>query len=240
MVDRCDVLAIGAHPDDVELGCGATIARVTAAGRSVGIVDLTAGELATRGTVECRAAEAEVAREALGATWRICLRLGDGRLSGEATEALERLVEVLRTAAPRTVLVHHEADPHPDHQAVAQLARRAAFFGGVARWGLRPAPPHRPELFLAYPGPRQLLLPDLVVDVTRWYGAKRVALAAHASQFDPVDGAPTHLASGHFLAAIEGRDRACGNLIGCEFGEGFSAPGTLAANEVARLLGGAT
>lgn len=94
-------------------------------------------------------------------------------------------------------------------------------------------------MLLAYPGPRQLLQPTLVVDISTYVGAKREALAAHASQFDKAAGAATHLASGHFLAAVEGRDRACGNLVGCEFGEGLTAVGTPAADEVAWLLGGA-
>lgn len=240
MVDRCDVLALGAHPDDVELGCGATIARVAAGGRRVGLVDLTAGELATRGTVAERVAEAKTAGKALGAVWRVCLNLADGGLGAEATEALDRLVELLRVAAPRVVFVHHGADPHPDHQAAAQLARRASFLTGVTRWGRGPTPSRRPQLLLAYPGPRQLLMPDLVVDVTRWYEAKRTALAAHTSQFDPLGGAPTHLATGHFLAAVEGRDRASGNLIGREFGEGFASVGALPADELSWLLGEVT
>jgi LmbE family N-acetylglucosaminyl deacetylase len=135
------------------------------------------------------------------------------------------------------VLLPHRDDPHPDHPAAAALVRRAAFLAGVARCLPSAGAPHRPSLLLEYPGPRQVLIPMLVIDVSSHYQAKRRALAAHASQFDAGDGAPTHLASGHYLAAVEGRDRACGNAVGCELGEGFTAPGPLPAGEIAWLLG---
>jgi bacillithiol biosynthesis deacetylase BshB1 len=238
MVKPCEVLALGAHPDDVELGCGATLARLAAAGRTVGILDLTAGELATRGSVEQRAAEAAAAAVALGVAWRSCLGLPDGGLDAGDGEQAEALVHALRTARPRALLLPHRDDPHPDHPAAAALARRAAFLAGVARCLPSAGTPHRPALLLEYPGPRQLFAPVLVIDVSAHYDAKRRALAAHGSQFDAGGGLPTHLASGHYLAAVEGRDRACGNGVGCEFGEGFTAPGPLPAGEVAWLLGG--
>ena len=238
MVGPCDVLAVGAHPDDVELGCGATVARLAAAGRRIAILDLTAGELGTRGDVETRAREARAASAALGVAWRHCLSLPDGGLNGGDDGQLAAVVGALRAALPRAVLVPDDRDPHPDHAAAAALLRRGAFLAGVGKYRPECGSPWRPGLLLAYPGPRQLLTPALVVDVTAAYAAKRAALAAHASQFDPGAGTATHLASGHFPAAIEGRDRACGNLIGTEFGEGFAAPGALVADEIAWLLGG--
>jgi N-acetylglucosamine malate deacetylase 1 len=238
MVAACDVLAVGAHPDDVELGCGATVARLAAAGRRVAVLDLTAGELGTRGDVELRGQEARAAAAALGVVWRECLALPDGGLSRADERQLAALVEALRAAAPRAVLLPDEGDPHPDHAAAAELVRRASFLAGVGKYHPECGAPRRPALLLAYPGPRQLLAPALVVDVSAAYGAKRAALAAHASQFDPAAGAATHLASGHFLAAIEGRDRACGNLAGAEFGEGYTPVGALPADELAWLFGG--
>ena len=238
MVKPCEVLAIGAHPDDVELGCGATLARLAATGRAVGILDLTAGELGTRGTVEQRSGEAAAAAGALGVAWRACLGMPDGGLDAGDGEQAGVLVRALRTARPRAVLLPHRDDPHPDHPAAAALVRRAAFLAGVARCLPSAGAPHRPALLLEYPGPRQLFAPVLVVDVSAHYEAKRRALAAHGSQFDPGGGPATHLASGHYLAAVEGRDRAFGNGVGCELGEGFTAPGPLAAGEIAWLLGG--
>ena len=236
MVGPCDVLAFGAHPDDVELGCGATVARLACAGRRVGIFDLTAGEMGTRGDREGRAREARDAAVALGAAWRACLSLPDGGLRGDDDGQLAAAVGAVRAAAPRVVLLPDDRDPHPDHAAAATLIRRASFLAGVGKYHPERGVPRRPSLLLAYLGPRQLFEPALVVDVSAVYGAKRAALAAHASQFEPGEGPATHLASGHFLAAIEGRDRACGNLIGAEFGEGFAAVGALAAAEVAWLF----
>ena len=237
MVEHCDVLAIGAHPDDAEIGCGGTLARLAARGTRVGIVDLSAGELGTRGDVVTRRREAESAAAILGVAWRRCLGLPDGSLSASDPTHLHALVGALRAAAPRTVFLPHPDDPHPDHGATASLVLRAAVLANLARFQPTLGAPHPVSLMLAYPGPRQLLQPALVVDVGECAAAKRRALAAHASQFDPGAGAPTHLASGYFVAAVEGRDRAYGNLIGREFGEGFVVFGGPSADEIAWLLG---
>jgi len=236
MVTACDVLAVGAHPDDVELGCGATLARLAVKGLRVAIADLTAGEMATRGTPEVRAREAGTAAGALGVAWRTCLGFPDAGLDAGDAGQVAAVAALLRSAAPRAVLLPHPGDPHPDHAAAAALVQRAAFLAGVARFRPDAGAPHRPRLLLAYPGPRQLLSPDVVVDVTATYAAKRAALAAHASQFSPEAGSATHLTSGYYLAAVEGRDRAAGNTAGCELGEGFTALGPLPADELAWLL----
>ncbi len=240
MVEPCDVLAVGAHPDDVELGCGGTLARLSAAGRRVGVVDLTAGELATRGSVEERRSEAAAAARALTVAWRWCLHLPDGHLDGDDDGQCRALVEVVRAATPRALLIHHRDDPHPDHGAAAALSLRAAFLAGVGRWAPEFGPPSRPALLLAFAGPRQQLEPDVVVDIGAVSSAKEAALAAHVSQFDPEWGnggeAATHLASGHFLAAVEGRDRASGNLIGAELGEGLVFARPPALDDLAWLL----
>lgn len=242
MVTPCDVIAVGAHPDDVELGCGGVLARLAAIGHRVGIVDLTAGEMASRGEVAQRREEARRAATALGVAWRTCLGLPDGGLAAHDPAQQAALVALLRRARPRAVLAHHGGDPHPDHCQAAELVRRAIFLAGVGRLLPEHGEPSRPVLVLAFPGPRQLFSPHLVVDVTASYDAKRTAVAAHASQFEARwEGAfsapPTHLSSGYFLAAVEGRDRAAGNLIGCEFGEGFVAELGLNGDEVAWLLG---
>lgn len=238
MVERCDVLAVGAHPDDVEIGCAGTLARLAARGARVGIVDLSAGELGTRGDVARRRREAQAAAGVLGAAWRTCLGLPDGGVCATDPAQLETVVGALRAASPRAVLLPHPEDPHPDHGATARLLLRAFVFANLARFRPELGAPHRVCLALAYPGPRQLIEPALVVDISPHAAIKRKALAAHASQFDPGAGAPTHLASGHFADAIEGRDRACGNLVGCELGEGFAGFGAVSADEVAWLLGG--
>ncbi len=236
MVERCDVLAVGPHPDDVDLGCGGTLARVASRGRRVGVVDLTAGELGTRGDAEVRRREAEAAGAALGVAWRVCLDLPDGGLDARVPEQVAAVVGLLRAAAPRVVLGPHPDDPHPDHGAAAALLARAGFLSGLGRFRPDLGPAHRPRAAFAYPGARQVLT-AVVIDVGAFWARKRAALAAHASQFDPSAGPATHLATGRFLAAVEGRDRACGNLIGVEHGEGFGVFGALPADELAWLLG---
>jgi len=113
VVGPCDVLAVGAHPDDVELGCGATVGRLAASGRPVAIVDLSAGEAATRGTPEGRRQEAQAAAELLGLLWRECLGLPDGRLDQASPDQTAAVVAVLRVAAPRVMLVPHCSAPVP-------------------------------------------------------------------------------------------------------------------------------
>lgn len=236
MVRPCEVLAVGAHPDDIELGCGGLLARLAATGKVVGVIDLTAGELGTRGDVTGRRSEAEAAAQALGVAWRACLGLPDGGLRAEAGEQLAAIVGALRVARPRAVLLPHAGDPHPDHQGGAELVSRACTWAGVRRWHPDLGDPHKVRLLLSYPGPRQFLDAPVAIDVTDQRQAKRMACAAHRSQFDPVAGPPTQLASGYFLPAIEGRDRAVGNLIGVELAEGFTSDGPLPADELAWLL----
>lgn len=236
MVALCDVLALGAHPDDVELGCGGTLARLSLSGLRVGVLDLTAGELGTRGDPALRRREAEAAAAALGVAWRECLGLPDGGLDATDGEQRRAVVGALRRASPRALLLPDPDDPHPDHAAAARLAVEAAFLAGVRRFAPGDEPVGRPRLLLAYAGPRALLRPALVIDVSGHQRAKRAALACHASQFDPAAGPATHLASGHYLAAVEGRDRAVGNQIGVALAEAFTSPWPLAADEVAWLL----
>ena len=192
MVRSCDVLAVGAHPDDVELGCGGLLARLAAAGRRVGIVDLTAGELGTRGDPTQRRGEAEAAAQALGVAWRTCLGLPDGGLKAEADPQLAAIVGALRVARPRAVLLPDAGDPHPDHQAAALLVARACTWAGV-RVGGRISEA-RTSLACCWPtlDRARLLQPALAIDITAHHEAKRAACAAHRSQFDPAAGPPTH------------------------------------------------
>lgn len=238
MVSEMDVIAFGAHPDDVELGCGGTVARLAAAGLRVAVVDVTAGERGTRGDRDTRHREAEAAAAALGVETRECLQLPDGRLDAGDPEQVAAVIRGIRRHRPRAILVPDRGDPHPDHRAAAGLLEQAVFLSGVRAAQPEAGDAWRPRLVLAYPGPRQLFEPSVVVDVTGVYQRKREAILAHASQFDPERGVKTHLASGYFTAAIEGRDRAAGNTVGVEFGEGFRLTGPLSADDLWWLLGG--
>jgi N-acetylglucosamine malate deacetylase 1 len=217
-----DVLAIGAHPDDIELTCGGTLAQLKTRGYRFGIVDLTRGEMGTRGTPEIRAAEARRAAEILGADFREALDLGDGGLPRGRKEELA-VIDVIRREKPRLVLTPYPDDRHPDHRRAGQLVTDAAYYAGLRK--LETAhPAHRPQqtVYFSTFDPRP---PDLVVDVTPFIETRRAAMRAFASQLqDSRSTEPqTVLSQKTFLEMIESRARQFGALIGVEFGEGFIA-----------------
>jgi bacillithiol biosynthesis deacetylase BshB1 len=235
-----DVLAIGAHPDDVELGCGATLALLARSGRRVGILHLTGGEAGTRGTPEARRREAAAAAAALGVAAVEFADFGDGGLrTGVAEE--DALIALLRRLRPELVLGPTPADRHPDHGRAHRLVADACFYAGLARRAA--GPPHRPAALFSYmqhdPFP-----PSFVVDVTATWPAKMAALDAYGSQIHAPGGAtpggepPTKVASREFRLAVEGRARHYGNLIGAEFGEPFASRLPLAIADPWRLLPG--
>jgi len=186
-MSKLDVLAIGPHPDDVELGCGGTLALAARQGLRVGILHLTRGERGTRGTSEQRLAEAEQAAAALGAVELAFLDCGDGGLRhGEPEE--EALIEVLRTWRPELVLGPPRHDRHPDHERGHRLVAAAAFYSGLQARGSRAMPAHRPAAVFSYMQ-HHPFEPSFVVDVTAAWEAKLAALAAYRSQlYQPAAG----------------------------------------------------
>uniref|UniRef100_A0A7V1ZHG6 Bacillithiol biosynthesis deacetylase BshB1 n=1 Tax=Thermoanaerobaculum aquaticum TaxID=1312852 RepID=A0A7V1ZHG6_9BACT len=234
---HAELVVFAAHPDDAELACAGTLAAFVHGGGRAAIVDLTGGERASRGTVELRRQEAEAAARVLGAS-RFCLELPDAGLSGSSGEQRAAVVKALRALKPAFVLLPHPHDPHPDHREAGVLVQAAAFLAGVRGFLPELGEPHRPRLLLAYPGPRQAGEPTVVVEVTPYYPQKRQALACYRSQFAPGEGHPTQLASGFFLEAMEGRDRAFGNLIGVPWAEGFFALGPLSGKALGAFLKG--
>jgi bacillithiol biosynthesis deacetylase BshB1 len=226
-----DVLALGPHPDDVELAVGGTLLAHRRRGRSVAIVDCTRGELGTRGSPEIRATEAAEAARLLGVVYRGNLGLPDGSLFN-ADESRRRLVRALRTLRPVVLLAPHDEDLHPDHEQAGSLARDAVFLAGVAKYepGL---PAHRVRAVLHYPSHRQFV-PSFVVDITSEFAAKRAACLAYRSQFhDPrSNDAATYLSRPQFWDWWEGRARYYGQLIGAEYGEPFLHHGPLKVDDV--------
>ncbi len=195
-MSKLDILAIGAHPDDVELGCGGTLALAARQGRRVGILHLTRGESGTRGNAELRLAEAERAAAALGAVELAFLDCGDGALRrGQAEE--DALIEVLRTWRPDLLLGPPPSDRHPDHGRAHELVAAAAFYSGLAaRGSARPGPPHRPAAVFSYMQ-HNSFEPSFVVDVTAVWETKMAALAAYRSQlYQGAATAPAAAASG--------------------------------------------
>jgi bacillithiol biosynthesis deacetylase BshB1 len=238
MSDTVDVLAIGAHPDDVELGCGATLAQLARSGRRVGILHLTTGEAGTRGDAVTRRREAERAAEILGAMALDFMDCGDGAFrSGLAEE--DELVLHLRRRRPELVLAPTPADRHPDHGRAHRLVVDACFYAGLAKRGS--GEPHRPAALYAYMQ-HDPFAPAFVVDASAGWETKMHALDAYESQLHrPGEAAadaapPTKVASPEFRRMIEGRARHFGQLIGAEFGEPFWSRLPLAVTDPLQLL----
>ncbi|MEM9558300.1 MAG: bacillithiol biosynthesis deacetylase BshB1 [Acidobacteriota bacterium] len=240
--EAVDVLAIGAHPDDVELAAGGTVAKLVAAGRRVGIVHLTRGEAGTRGTVEERRAEAEGAAEVLGASHLDILDCGDAGLrTGRAEE--DTLLALLRRRRPELVLAPPPSDRHPDHGRAHRLVVDACFYAGLrGRARGRGGEAHRPGAVVCYMQ-HDLFTPSFIVDVGAWWQAKLDALACYRSQLHQRgdarrDEPETKVASPEFRDAIDGRARHFGQLIGAELGEPFWSRGPLAIADPLTLVPG--
>ena len=215
-----DILAISAHADDIELTCGGTLIQMHERGYRFGILDLTRGEMGTRGSAEIRAKESQRAAEILGAEFRETLDLGDGGLrTGREEELL--VIDVIRREKPRIVMTPFPEDRHPDHRRAGSLVADAAFYAGLRK--LETAhPAHRPQQTVFF-GTFEIQKPIFVVDVTPAIEKRREAILAYKSQFhDPTSTEPeTMLSQKGFLEMIEARLRDFGALIGTEFGEGF-------------------
>ena len=223
---KLDILDIGAHPDDVELGCGATLAKEIAAGKKVGILDLTRGELGTRGTPEIRDQEAKAAAEILGAVVRENIAIPDGFFTNSKENQL-KIIEVLRKYQPDIVLCNAVDDRHIDHGKGSKLASDACFLSGLRRIETthngEAQEAWRPKLVYHYIQWKNLE-PDFVVDVSDFIKKKEEAVFAYTSQFfDPNSDDPaTPISSSNFKESISYRARDLGRLIGVEYAEGFT------------------
>lgn len=215
-----DLLAIGPHPDDIEIGIGGIVAKHAALGHRVGLCDLTAGEMGSNGTVDERLAEAEAARAVLGAVWRVNLRLPD-RAIGSDTEHMRTVASLVRRAKPTVVAIPYWSDRHPDHVAASQLLTEGVFSAALRRYDAE-GEAWKPES-VCYYFINDGAPPSFVVDVSEQYETKRRALACHASQFQPSQpGAiATRLTSERFRQLIESRDAQFGALAGVAFAEGI-------------------
>lgn len=223
---KLDILAIGAHPDDVELGCGATIAKEIAAGKKVGILDLTRGELGTRGTPEIRDQEAKAAAKILGVVVRENIAIPDGFFTNSKENQL-KIIEVLRKYQPDIVLCNAVDDRHIDHGKGSKLASDACFLSGLRRIETthngEAQEAWRPKLVYHYIQWKNLE-PHFVVDVSDYIKKKEEAVFAYTSQFfDPNSDDPsTPISSSNFKESISYRARDLGRLIGVEYAEGFT------------------
>ncbi|HEY7395991.1 MAG TPA: bacillithiol biosynthesis deacetylase BshB1 [Gemmatimonadaceae bacterium] len=232
-----DLLAVFAHRDDAELNCGGTLAKAARAGRRVGILDLTQGEMGTRGTAEIRAAEAERAAKVLGVAVRENLGLPDANITNDQATR-EKLVRSIRSLRPRVVIAPALEGRHPDHRITAQLVRDACFLSGLAKF----APgteKHRPLKILHCLTYRQdFVRPTFVVDISAEFDHKLEAIRCYASQFEGVTQAGEVYPNGEPLEDVIRHNAAYyGTLIRRRYGEPYFTTEMLEVDDVLALEG---
>ncbi len=234
---KLDILAIGAHPDDVELGCGATIAKEVSNGKKVGIIDLTRGELGTRGTAETRDEEASVAAKILGVQTRVNMKFADGFFINDKAHQLE-IIKMIRYYQPEIVICNAIDDRHIDHGKGSQLVSDACFLSGLRKIETSfqndiLQEPWRPKAVYHYIQWKDLE-PDLAVDVTGFMDKKMASVLAYKTQFfDPNSAEPeTPISSKNFTDSITYRARNLGRLVSSEFAEGYTVERYPAVNSL--------
>ena len=237
---KLDILAFGAHPDDVELGCGATVAKEISLGKKVGIVDLTRGELGTRGSAEIRDKEAAEAAQILGVSVRENLRFRDGFFVNDEKHQLE-IIKMIRKYKPEIVLCNAIDDRHIDHGKGSKLVSDACFLSGLRRIetvldGERQEA-WRPKIVYHYIQWKNIE-PDFVVDVSGFMEIKEKAVMAYSSQFyNPNSKEPVSpIATKNFTDSINYRARDLGRLVFVDYAEGFTTERYLAVNSLDNLL----
>jgi len=235
-----DILAFGAHPDDVEISAAGTLLKYASEGKKIGIVDLTEGELGTRGTVDTRYAEAEAAGKLLGIKARHNLRMADGFF--EPNEENKRLIiEQIRRFKPEIVFANSILDRHPDHGRAAKLVADACFLAGLRKieteWEGKEQEAHRPRLVVHYIQD-YYIEPDFVVDVTPFAEQKIEVIKAYSTQFyDPTSKEPkTPISGEEFFDFLKGRMLIAGRPAGMKYAEGFTIDRIFGVNDLFNLI----
>ncbi len=236
-----DILAFGVHPDDVELGCSGTLLAAHAEGKKTGIIDLTRGELGTRGTAETRMVEAKNAAEILGINHRENLNMADGFLQNDEVHQ-RKIIEVIRRFKPSIVLANAPADRHPDHGKSAKLVADAAFLSGLRKIETfdaagNPQTAWRPAYVFHYIQDRYIA-PSFVIDISAHINRKMEAIQAYSTQFfNPALNEPsTYISSPEFLSILKGRDAMLGKQIGVAYAEGFITEKVLGMNSFDAII----
>jgi bacillithiol biosynthesis deacetylase BshB1 len=230
-----DILAIGAHPDDMELICGGTLIRANMLGRSTGILDLAAGEMASRGTPELRAKEAAKAAKVMGVSVRENLGFPDGGIQN-TPETRAKLAVAIRRLKPRIVITHSQHGRHPDHPIVAQLVRDACFVAGLKKVA-SDFPTHRPlKVIHALSFREDNQKPTFVVDITDAFEKKLEAIGCYESQFgDAVQAGEVYPNGEPLHELIRHHSAHYGSLIRCRYGEPFYTTETMRVDDVGAL-----
>ncbi len=228
-----DVLAIAAHPDDVEQTCGGTLIRSAESGYRTGVLDLTAGDMGSRGTPEIRIQESETAARHLLLAWRQNLRWPDARLENTITARMT-LAGVIRRIRPRVVILPYWTGRHPDHYRTSEIGYEACFLAGLRRLE-EDTPPHRPFKIL-YSSLYANVTPSFVVDISRQFDRRMAALLSYTSQYGDAETAsdlfPSHSEVKERLAAVA---RFYGNLIGVKYGEPFVVKESMQVDDIVSM-----
>jgi N-acetylglucosamine malate deacetylase 1 len=232
-----DVLAIFSHPDDAELTAAGTLLKLKSMGYRTGVLDMTHGEMGTRGTPEGRAEEAREAARIMRLDVRLNLEQPDGHV-WLTEESRTAMVRVLRTYRPKVILTAHWDDPHPDHAATARIAREAARLASMRRYDFEAGQGAIKMPMLAHSAYSRLVVPSFIVDITDFIEDKMRAILAHRSQFyDPASKEPlTRISEKNFLQQLEHRWRYYGSLIGSGAGEAFYVREALNVEDPVALL----
>lgn len=225
---KLDLLAIGVHPDDVELGCSGTVINEVKRGKKVGVLDLTQGELGTRGTIETRYEEAAQAAMIMGVHVRENLKMRDGFFTNDEAHQLQ-LIKVIRKHQPEIVIGNATSDRHPDHGRAAKLISDACFLSGLSKVQTtgeegKPQQKWRPSYVLHYIQDRYLE-PHLLIDITDVFEQRMKAIEAYSTQFksNGSDGPQTYISSPEFYESVIARARMLGKRIGVKYAEGFTS-----------------
>lgn len=228
-----DVLALAAHPDDVEQTCGGTLLKMAEMGYRTGVLDFTAGDMGSRGTPDLRIEESKRAADHLLLSWRQNLRLPDARLENNIGVRMT-LAGVIRRVRPRVVILPYWTGRHPDHYRASEIGYEACFLSGLKKLE-EDTPPHRPAKIL-YSSLYANVAPSFVVDVTRQFERRMLSLFSYASQYGDSDAAsdlfPSHAEVEERLSAIA---RFYGNLIGVKYGEPFVVKESIQIDDVVSM-----
>ena len=236
---KVDILAFGAHPDDVEMGCGGTIAKSTALGKVVGIIDLTRGELGTNGTPDLREKEASLASKIIGAKFRLNLGFQDGFIFNNKENQI-KVVKAIRQFRPDIILSPTQIDRHSDHGKASDLIYEAAFLSGLVKLETKHENkvqnPWRPRINLNYQQWNDFK-PDVIIDISDFVEIKKEAIMAFKSQvFKDSDSKSTKINSDNFIESIKYRAKNFGRLIDKEYAEAFQSRKNIAVNNIFDLL----